>query len=270
VHLPSQLGLVAYSRMTFVDASHGWVLLASQPGTAQELWVLLRTTDGGRTWSLSARTGSGAFLGLAYDGIAMTFRSPAQGWIAALDPWSGGLLSVDVFRTDDGGARWQLAVVPLPPSDATQVESIEAPVFASAEDGSITVKLRSGPLEYRTTDGGVVWTPPPSAPGDCFGSDLSVHGGRQGENTFAFGQVLFTNVGRVPCFLAAIPTSIQLVRSDGSVLGTQMRPTSAEVTPVLLEPGAPDAATMDVYWGNWCGAAPGPLQIRVTFPGDLG
>jgi photosystem II stability/assembly factor-like uncharacterized protein len=102
-------------RLDFVDLRHGWCI-ATGGATGSETVNLVRTTDGGATWTSASRTGifdrhsrPGA-LPFACD-KTIAFTSPTVGWAA--QTCAGG--SPRLFVTVDGGKRWKaLAPVPLP------------------------------------------------------------------------------------------------------------------------------------------------------------
>ena len=110
--------------------------------------------------------------------------------------------------------------------------------------------------------------PPPVA---CSAADLTVRGGRIGGGTgTAHGDVYFTNVGTVACTLAGAPVLIALIRADGSQLPIATLPPDPDATggtPAVLSPRKQDAANLAFNWSNWCGAAPGPLHVRMSLPG---
>jgi photosystem II stability/assembly factor-like uncharacterized protein len=111
--------------LAFWDVRHGIVSGYRFPSRR---WVVLLTSDGGRTWR-TARRGLGPY------GIAAV-RGGSDGWIAM----PGALL-----HTDDRGRTW---------STFSRARIVE-PSFASARDGWAFAR---GTL-VATHDGGVVWRP---------------------------------------------------------------------------------------------------------------
>lgn len=104
----------------------------------------------------------------------------------------------------------------------------------------------------------------------CLAGSLTAHGGRQGGGFVgeAEGTVILTKTGSSACTLSGNPT-VALIASDGSQLNVQAAPpTNAASPPVLLQ--STGSATLIVYWSNWCGSRPGPLQIRITLAGNEG
>jgi hypothetical protein len=104
----------------------------------------------------------------------------------------------------------------------------------------------------------------------CKASVLRGHGGRQGENIGAHGDVEITNAGLVACTIHGIP-QVEIVGSSGTALAVrQAPPVNPAGDPLVLLPGQRNAALLTVYWANWCGRRPGPLRLRLTLPGSGG
>jgi len=99
----------------------------------------------------------------------------------------------------------------------------------------------------------------------CTASALRSRGGRQGENLGAHGDIWFTNTGPLPCVLRGIPR-VRLLRADGSLLAVHRAHSPAPPFnhTVVLAPGKPHAAWLEVYWSNWCGPPPGPLHLQIS------
>ena len=85
----------------FIDAQHGWIVGGRfTPLAGQTTGVLLRTRDGGQTWT----TDDGLLLPALRQ---IGFFSAADGW-AVGEP--SALFPAGVFTTDNGGRSW----TPLP------------------------------------------------------------------------------------------------------------------------------------------------------------
>ncbi|MFZ1729812.1 MAG: YCF48-related protein [Bacteroidota bacterium] len=111
---------------TFLDAQHGWIVGGNG--------ALLRTSDGGMTWSSQANIlRTTPFLGLS-----IVFTDAANGLVST----NTGLL----LRTNDGGFSWNL----LPRSALTMQKLRKAP------DGSVWGVGSLGTIA-RTTDVGLTW-----------------------------------------------------------------------------------------------------------------
>ena len=116
---PVPQGNVLYD-VCFLDTTHGWAV--------GQLGVVLKTSDGGATWSVPKSP-------TAKNLTSVAFVSAERGWIVGSD--------AGVFETKDGG-RTRAAV---PGLAATQVE------FVDSTHGW----LLQGNRVYRTVDGGVAW-----------------------------------------------------------------------------------------------------------------
>jgi hypothetical protein len=104
----------------------------------------------------------------------------------------------------------------------------------------------------------------------CTASALHAQGGRQGENMGAHGDIWFTNIGPRPCILRGIPR-IAMLRADGSPLAVHREGSPQPFShTVVLAPGKPRAAWLEVYWGNWCGPPPGPLRLQISLANGRG
>jgi len=99
---------------------------------------------------------------------------------------------------------------------------------------------------------------------------LRIRAGREGENGGAHGDIEFTNAGSRPCVLRGLPQAA-IVQAGGKPLPVRLvRAPNRSLSPVVLAPGALDAADLVVFWANWCGRPPGPLSVRITMPAGGG
>jgi len=128
-------------------------------------------------------------------------------------------------------------------------------------------RLSVGPISWPTTPTGQATAIPVGTPA-CASSQLRARGGRQGGGFVgeALGQVVLTNAGPGTCVLSGTP-SVALLTAGRQPLPATALPADLQVNrPRLLRPGA--SGGLDLYWSNWCGAAPGPLDVAVTPAGD--
>lgn len=101
----------------------------------------------------------------------------------------------------------------------------------------------------------------------CHASDLRAMAGREGENQGAHGDILITNTGSAACLLRGVP-AVRIVSSAGAGLAiAPLRPASGAGHPLVLPAGGHGAALATIYWSNWCGSRPGPLDLRLRLPG---
>ena len=105
--------------------------------------------------------------------------------------------------------------------------------------------------------------PASAAPLPCRATGLTASGGRQGDGPGAHGEIEFTNTGRRPCLLRAIP-QIAVVRAAAMTpLPVRARPPLYPLGPqAVLPPGQPGAGWLVVFWTNWWGRAPGRCVFR--------
>jgi photosystem II stability/assembly factor-like uncharacterized protein len=142
-------GTADLDQVDFIDGQHGW---AAGGGS------LLRTTDGGASWSALAEPCQGELS-------SVHFVSPALGYAVAAatsaetaaGPSPGGqdttALGGSLLRTTDGGSTWSpVTSAPADPQSAC---------FGNADDGYLGTPARI----WRTTDGGQRWTLALTEPG---------------------------------------------------------------------------------------------------------
>ncbi len=177
----------------------------------------------------------------------------------------------DTVWTSTNGAAWTQEPVPGP---AAMFQSVRVEAGGFQING--VFQQGGGPATWTSTDG-TRWSPgsipipstttlPVSAtqPGlsakPCQGPDLTVRGGRQGENGGAHGDILITNTSRGACTLDGPPT-VEILKATGDPL--VIWPLSNTLPPgvLLLNPG--QSATAAIYWSNWCKANPGALDIAI-------
>jgi len=151
-------------------------------------------------------------------------------------------------------------------------------LFACSANLAASVPSASAPRANTTPTPAATSVPASSSVGPsvtsiaaCSAESLVAAGGRQGEGGVAHGDVAFTNTGHTPCSLSDAPAAVALLRADGTPLPLKLQaPTEAAGPTVVLDPGVDHAAWLVVYWMNWCGAAPGPLRIRIVLGGGSG
>jgi photosystem II stability/assembly factor-like uncharacterized protein len=103
------LQLVTVGVLDFVDASHGWMLLHGGCGAGSCSHEIMRTTNGGRTWTrVEFNYLSNASPGPlpACDGVAanLEFLSRTQGWVTGI--CGAAPQVINVWRSRDGGLTW--------------------------------------------------------------------------------------------------------------------------------------------------------------------
>lgn len=121
-----------FSGMDFTDARRGWVGHSAHP--------LMRTSDGGATWTTQYAPSAQVFLG------CFDFLNERIGW-AVESGWPSRMVGV----TTDGGASWQRS--PLKAEQDLQ----ELAAVSAREAWAIGPMFPRNRL-YHTIDGGVTWS----------------------------------------------------------------------------------------------------------------
>ncbi len=155
-------GFVA-RRITFSDASHGWLLLTdTQEQSGSENAYIYGTADGGQQWTQLSTTGtSTGSIPLSGDKVALSFLNAQTGWLAVGD-YSSLTSMAGLYRTLDGGHTWTKQSVPIPAGLATATAMTMAPTFFDASHGILPVQYYNGAssqgtIVYRTNNGGASW-----------------------------------------------------------------------------------------------------------------
>lgn len=142
----------------FADAQHGWAILKRSLHTQASSGVMLRTLDGGHSWTQ-----------LPNDTLPMAdhfcFATAKDGWVAG-----GGQPESDLYVTHDGGDTWSQVVVA--PTTAIKVEvwppkqngawpDYRLPSFESPTHGFLIGSYWDGSkptfVLFSTTDLGASW-----------------------------------------------------------------------------------------------------------------
>jgi len=193
------------TNITFVNPLNGWLLLHLTAGTIPDTVALLRTTDGGKTWTkvyddgmvppfqVPSQTKPGGFLLYANQDETMplfkgglSFRNTANGWV----PDAGGRHGL-LYVTYDGGHTWQEQPLRPPSSLNFTFTTPFVPTFFTSTDGILPVSYYPGGLViYVTHDGGTSWigTTPVNAfaNGIMAGNFIDVHHGWTTDGRFLY------------------------------------------------------------------------------------
>jgi len=91
-------GFAGPTSMFFVDSQHGWIVLRLTSSSAFSIGLMLKTEDGGITWSeLQPPPSAGAIL----------FTTAQDGWMV------GGPAGDVIWATRDGGKTWKEKTAPV-------------------------------------------------------------------------------------------------------------------------------------------------------------
>jgi photosystem II stability/assembly factor-like uncharacterized protein len=158
-----------------VDGQHAYLAVtgsAQESASAVNTTLVLRTGNGGRTWTKSARLRTTGLASL------LSFANGEYGLLVVDEGAAMGRDAVRVYRTADGGRHWSLAAsggIPVS-CDKTGV------ALATAKTGWLTsaciVGLRGELLVSR--DGGATWAPQPLpvSAGSCADGGCTLTGPR--------------------------------------------------------------------------------------------
>jgi photosystem II stability/assembly factor-like uncharacterized protein len=150
--------------MQFLDAQHGFVLTSLGAAADSQAVSIHQTSDGGLTWTrvfTNAPTDPAASDSLPFSGqkSGITFLDAAHGWVGGSIPMQSYLY---LYTTLDGGLTWGKQDPPLPNGFESAMTEVDAPVFFTALDGVLPVRLLAEPssfIFYVTHDAGLTWTP---------------------------------------------------------------------------------------------------------------
>jgi photosystem II stability/assembly factor-like uncharacterized protein len=163
---------------SFVDQTHGWLLVHVGAGMMHDWVYLFATNDGGLTWSsLFDPTNSTLWQSCSKTGMA--FNTATSGIITG--DCQGVAAGVYLFQTNDGGVNWSEVTLPDPAqapgifTDQNQACGSYNPAFLDNMHGFLQVDCKnfntsvSQSYLYKTSDGGVSWSPSPlPAPGGSY------------------------------------------------------------------------------------------------------
>jgi len=160
--------------MSFVDASHGWLVLNLGFAAGSQGVAFYGTVDGGATWtklSEADTSGSAGHLPLGCSKGVPVFLNASTGWLPGACGAGGGPF---FYVTRDGGRTWHSVTLGSPAGwGATCVCEMTSLRFSDARNG-VFVLTSSGSagvpesVVYSTSDGGGSWRPGPSLPAQAY------------------------------------------------------------------------------------------------------
>ncbi len=166
--------------LSFADEKHGWVLLSGCCAAGNDPAQIYRTTDGGRSWILTADSlGFGGKIGGLstpyHTGIA--FANAYEGWMTfATISGEGG-----IAHTTNAGRSWRNAKLPVPPTEKTlQGCDMTSPTIFSPTELLFVANCHQGDYENRnliylfaTKNDGKMWTITPIAVADVVAMSMA-------------------------------------------------------------------------------------------------
>ena len=139
--------------LDFADSQHGWAILQRSLPVGRSSGQMLRTVDGGRTWTQLAKDALP---------VAGNFH-----FVDAQDGWMAGGPDHDLYVTHDAGDLWQQVSLPKPASVGPDTGAdYGLPVFESERRGFLSIRYAVGPLMgpdlstlvlFATDDAGRTW-----------------------------------------------------------------------------------------------------------------
>jgi hypothetical protein len=104
----------------------------------------------------------------------------------------------------------------------------------------------------------------------CLATALAAKGGRRQDPNDAggaIGDVIITNSTASPCELKGDP-AIELLTTAGHSLGVETaHPLASALPPVVLAALGHSTGELVFTWQNWCGGAPGALEMHIVLAG---
>jgi photosystem II stability/assembly factor-like uncharacterized protein len=148
----------------FTDSLTGWDLIGLGAAMSHEAVAIFRTTDGGSTWTQvftddPTASGSTDTLPFVGDKSGLAAASGSTAWVTGAQPSPD---FVYVYISQDGGVTWAQQSFTLPAEYAGGMTGAYPPVFFGSENGVLPVGLysnTSGTVFYRSSDGGLTWSP---------------------------------------------------------------------------------------------------------------
>jgi photosystem II stability/assembly factor-like uncharacterized protein len=164
-------------KISFADASNGYLMITGTPGAGQMAKSLYRTVDGGKTFSFvgditGMTDATGSLTGVVGYPTGMTFSTPETGFVTCS---YSAYTYVLMFKTTDSGLTWKLWSLPVPaayeslsPSNDYYADAYPPLFFGEQKKNGVVMLdfVQDGKhvmQSYRTTDGGSAWTLGPAS-----------------------------------------------------------------------------------------------------------
>jgi photosystem II stability/assembly factor-like uncharacterized protein len=168
IHVSDGLGLAGAVTVDFVDPSHGWLLLHGGCGAGSCAHEILRTTNGGATWTRVEwnylnHSSRSALPGCNAATDHMQFMNRTLGWVTGICGAAPQL--TEVYKTRDGGHTWRMQQHLLSARGIVRHVTYFNPGLPSAFTGSgcsvLPADIASPPTFelLSTCNRGVTWVP---------------------------------------------------------------------------------------------------------------
>jgi photosystem II stability/assembly factor-like uncharacterized protein len=149
--------------VSFVDRVHGWITVSGGAAAGSQAVAVMRSTDGGASWSLAARSTDPnstqpdpSGLDFSCDKNPTTFGSATVGLLQTF--CSGG--PPFIYRTVDGGSHWQSIALPSLAGSQASGGGFGNPIFITPTDAVMGGNYYSTgliPAMLVTRDAGASW-----------------------------------------------------------------------------------------------------------------
>jgi photosystem II stability/assembly factor-like uncharacterized protein len=159
---PIHLRWVGYPyQLSFLDATHGWLLAANGPAAGSGAVNIFATLDGGVSWT---ETSYGDYQGstpralpFGCDKAGLAFIDSRTGWASGSCNGPGAFF----FVTHDGGRTWNQQPLANPGNRLGQGQGLAVPIILSPTAAILPAEAFVGGPDgtpvYFTTDGGNTW-----------------------------------------------------------------------------------------------------------------
>jgi photosystem II stability/assembly factor-like uncharacterized protein len=151
------------SQLSFVDRTHGWMVIGHGAAAGSSSLVILRSTDGGASWNKAAGTDD-PVSGQSTGGISFGCEKGSLGFgseTVGILPTSCAGGSPLVYRSTDGGSNWNQVAVTSEVAGRSAEYFLGSPIWLTPRDvlmtGTYYVTAASGPSLFASHDAGATW-----------------------------------------------------------------------------------------------------------------
>jgi photosystem II stability/assembly factor-like uncharacterized protein len=201
---------VRIGELSFVDRSHGWMVIGRGSAAGSSALAIMRSTDGGASWTQAAATDD-PVSAPPFGGISFNCGKSSLGFgsetVGILPTTCAGGKPI-VYRSTDGGSNWSQVGLTNAVVGKSVPYDLRSPIWLTPQDvliaGTYHVTPATGPSLFASHDAGATWrtTPLPGVGAIDFESPSSgwllgnpVEATRDGGSTWH-------PIGRAPPFAA--------------------------------------------------------------------